>query len=102
MGWSTLGIIGSFTFVLLTLIATPLNLLIIIAVLKDPLKKLRTLFNYLLVHLCVCNFLTGVVCFPILVYYYYHNGLVELTELRYVVNLCYVASLGSAFSLSVD
>jgi len=99
---TSLAIAGCVTFVSLSLATTVLNLLIIIAVLKDPLKKLRTLFNYLLLHLCVCNFIAGVVCFPIFAYYYYCEGLIEKKDLRYVVNLSYVAALGSAFSLSVD
>jgi len=45
-----------------------LNLLIIIAVLKDPLKKLRNMFSYLLEHLCICNLLAGAVLMPLMIY----------------------------------
>jgi len=43
---TSLAIVGCVTFASLSLATTVLNLIIIIAVLKDPLKKLRTLFNY--------------------------------------------------------
>ena len=41
------------------------NSMVLIAFYKDPLKKLRKLFNYLLIHLCLCDLMAGLACFPI-------------------------------------
>ena len=41
-----------------------LNSLVILAVVKDPLKKLRKMFNFLLIHLCACDLAASLICFP--------------------------------------
>lgn len=48
-------------FILLGIIAVFGNLIIIISVIRNPLKKLHTPFNYFLVNLSVCDFVTGAV-----------------------------------------
>ena len=45
-----------------------LNSLVLLAFIVDPLKKLRRLFNSLLIHLCLCDLLAGLACFPITAY----------------------------------
>ena len=40
------------------------NSIILVAMIKDPLKKLRTTFNYLVVNLCICDLLNGIVTIP--------------------------------------
>ena len=47
------------------LVAVISNSIIILAMIKDPLKKLRTTFNYLVVNLCICDLLNGCVALPL-------------------------------------
>ena len=47
------------------LMAAIFNSMIFLAMVKDPLKKLRTTFNYLVVNLCVFDFLNGVIGLPL-------------------------------------
>lgn len=49
----------------LSVVITISNALIILAVIVDPLKRLRNPFSYFLVNLTVCDFLVGVVSMPI-------------------------------------
>ena len=44
------------------------NLMIVIAVLKDPLKKLRSPFNYFVANLAVADLIVGSVSMPIGIY----------------------------------
>ena len=44
------------------------NLMIVIAVVKDPLKKLRSPFNYFVVNLAVADLIVGIVSMPIGIY----------------------------------
>ena len=62
------------SFVVLSLFATAGNLLIIVAVICDPLKKLHTPFNYFLVNLSVCDLVTGVIPMPLTAYYMYTSS----------------------------
>uniref|UniRef100_A0A7M5X0P4 G-protein coupled receptors family 1 profile domain-containing protein n=2 Tax=Clytia hemisphaerica TaxID=252671 RepID=A0A7M5X0P4_9CNID len=45
-----------------------LNFLIVIALIKDPLKKLRNMFNFLLIHLCLCDLAASLFSFPLVCY----------------------------------
>jgi len=78
-----------------------LNLVILIAIWRDPLKRLRSMFSYLLIHLCICNFLTGAVSLPVYMYYLYGNHYKFVTATR-VTHSIYTASVFSTFSLSID
>ena len=62
------------SFIVLSLLATVGNLLIIISVITDPLKKLHTPFNYFLVNLSVCDLITGVIPIPLTAYYMYTSS----------------------------
>ena len=50
----------------LSLVCTVLNTLLLIAVIKDPLKKLRRLSNYLLIHLIACDMTVGLISTPLM------------------------------------
>eukprot|EP00111_Clytia_hemisphaerica_P016471 TCONS_00048803-protein len=50
------------------IISIVLNTLVISAVIKDPLKRLRKMFNFLLIHLCMCDLAASFVCFPMTSY----------------------------------
>jgi len=92
-------------FGIVALITVVLNLLVIIAILKDPLKKLRSVFTYLLVHLCICNFLDGAVSLPIYMYSLSRSKLHKAPPLSYSILLThsiYAATVFSTFSLSID
>jgi len=49
------------------------NSLIIVLVIKDPLNKLRSPFNYFLVNLAVSDLIIGVVTMPISFYVHYED-----------------------------
>eukprot|EP00111_Clytia_hemisphaerica_P016472 TCONS_00048804-protein len=55
-------------FGLAAIISIVLNTLVISAVIKDPLKRLRKMFNFLLIHLCMCDLAASFVCFPMTSY----------------------------------
>ena len=50
------------------------NGIIIMAVVRDPLNKLHTPFNYFLVNLAVSDLLTGMVCMPISAFVHYKES----------------------------
>ena len=70
---STVLIIISVLYGIVGLIAVISNTIILVAMIKDPLKRLRTTFNYLVVNLSVCDFLDGAVALPLLVYFNYYT-----------------------------
>ena len=63
---------------LLTVITVPGNLLICIAILKDPNKELRTSFNYLLMNVAISDLLVGAITDPIFVLFHIRYGTFEL------------------------
>ena len=50
------------------LLCVLLNTIIVVALIKDPLKKLRKLFNFLVIHLCLCDLAAGLFSFPLVCY----------------------------------
>ena len=87
--------------------ATPGNGLIIIAVVFDPLKKLRKPFNYLLVNLAVADFIMGCIAMPMAMYLHYMEYKVNLEPLvNNIVRMLYfisgMASIVSLIAMSVD
>ena len=92
-------------FGIIALMTVVLNLLVIVAVLRDPLKKLRNMFSYLLLHLCVCNFIDGAVSLPVYMYSLTKSRLRQappLSSTTLVTHSIYAATIFSTFSLSVD
>ena len=56
------------SFTTLSVVTVIGNLLVILVVIKDPLKKLKTPFNYFLVNLAVCDFMAGAVVMPLMAF----------------------------------
>ena len=69
------------------------NLLIVVAVLKDPLKKLRTPFNYFLVNLAASDLLVGCVTMPL-------SFVIHLEEANGYVNPHFSKTMGSSYFIS--
>ena len=89
------------------LIAVLDNSIIIAAVIKDPLKRLRTPFNYFLINLAVVDLILGSVIMPLVVYMQYEESIGELTpQLNNVTRMTYftvgMASLLCLIVLSID
>ena len=70
---NTTAITFSISFIFLGVLAVFGNFIFIVAVIKDPLKKLHTPFNYFLVNLSVCDFFAGAIPVPMTAYYMYSN-----------------------------
>eukprot|EP00794_Sanderia_malayensis_P000520 gene520-1169_t len=83
------------------------NLAIIVAVLVDPLRKLRTPFSYFLVNLAVSDFVVGAIAMPSSFFAHLHEAgghvpdyLVTLIHVTYFVST--TASVLSLAALSLD
>ena len=70
---NTTAITFSISFIFLGVLAVFGNLIIIVAVIKDPLTRLHTPFNYFLVNLSVCDFFAGAIPVPMTAYYMYSD-----------------------------
>eukprot|EP00111_Clytia_hemisphaerica_P000590 TCONS_00001704-protein len=102
---------GGFEFALATCIvnsvigflAAVLNGTVMITVLKDPLKKLRTPFNYLIFNLCFCDFLVASVVAPITAYAGYKEKNVVVFWMDLVApDIIILAAIFSVGALSYD
>ena len=96
-------IIGSVFFIVITLG----NLMIVIAVVKDPLKKLRSPFNYFVVNLAVADLIVGIISMPIGIYNHtleYLKTKPDVLKRVFTVTLfiSLTASLLCLITLSVD
>ena len=83
------------------------NLMIVIAVVKDPLKKLRSPFNYFVVNLAAADLIVGIVTMPIGIYNHtleYLKTKPDLLKKVFTVALfiSLTASLLCLITLSVD
>ena len=95
------------SYFFVAIIATSGNGIIVMAVIRDPLKRLRTPFNYLLVNLAVADLIMGCVAMPVAVYLHYMEYKVKLEPLvNNIVRMLYfisgMASIISLIALSVD
>ena len=102
-----ISIFSGVSYFLIGVLATFGNGLIITAIIIDPVKKLRTPFNYLLVNLAVADFIMGSVAMPLAVYLHYKEYKVELSPtINNLVRMLYfisgMASIISLIALSVD
>ena len=96
-------IIGSVFCIVITLG----NLMIVIAVVKDPLKKLRSPFNYFVVNLAVADLIVGIISMPIGIYNHtleYLKTKPDVLKRVFTVTLfiSLTASLLCLITLSVD
>lgn len=98
MNLNTLLKVSIIIFGIVAFFVVLLNLLVVIAIWKDPLKKLQNKFSYLLVHLFVVNILDGLIALPVLMYGMSSDP--QVTPL--VTDFIYMAMVFSTFSLSVD
>ena len=57
------------------------NTLIVLAVAIDPLKKLRSPFNYFVANLAVSDLIVGVMCMPTAIYYHFAEYLIKRTDM---------------------
>ena len=83
------------------------NLMIVIAVVKDPLKKLRSPFNYFVANLAVADLIVGIVSMPIGIYNHtleYLKTKPDILKRVFTVTLfiSLTASLLCLITLSVD
>lgn len=90
------------------LVITTGNFMVIIAVVVNPLKKLRSPFNYFIVNLAVANLLVGAVNMLVGMYYHYQEYLMKKPAFRLVEKLFHmslhvslIASLFSLITLSI-
>ena len=104
----TLNIATCFASALISIFGMVGNTVVIFVVVKDPLKKLRTPFNYFLVNLAVSDLIIGIVTMPLSFYVHFYesfNGIVsgvwsEVLAMSYFISAH--ASLLSLLALSVD
>ena len=86
----------------LVIIITTGNALIILAVARDPKKKLRTPFAYFLVNGALSDLIVGVVAMPVSTHFHYMEAkkLIDKTSI-YILHLTYfVSASASLFSMA--
>ena len=66
---SYLSLLSTIISVAFCLVITVGNLMVIIVVVVDPLKQLRSLFNYFVVNLAVADLIVGTISMPIAIHY---------------------------------
>jgi hypothetical protein len=94
--------------ILFTILNIPGNLLVIIAVAKDPYKNLRTPFNYLMANLAVADLIVGTVTDPLSIYIHWKEGInakllkseVQVLHMSYFISC--TASVLSLATLAVE
>ena len=57
------------------------NTLVVLAVVIDPLKKLRSPFNYFVANLAVSDLIVGAICMPAGIYFHFAEYLIKRTEM---------------------
>ena len=92
---------------LLSITITVGNVLIILAVIKDPLKKLRTPFAFFLVNAAVSDFAVGAIAMPVSTIFHYKEAKREINIVFiYILHLTYfisaTASLASIAAMAID
>ena len=85
------------------------NFMIITAVVIDPLKKLRTPFNYFVVNLAVADLIIGIVSMPVAIHFHVREYLRKKDDFIFIRNafsttlfISLTASLLCLIVLSVD
>lgn len=61
--------------ILFTILNIPGNILVILAVVIDPYKNLRTPFNYLMANLALADLIVGTVTDPLSIYIHWKEGI---------------------------
>ena len=106
---SYLSLLSTIVVAVFCLIITVGNLMIIVAVVVDPLKKLRYPFNYFVVNLAVADLIVGMISMPFGLYTHSQEYLKKKPAFRSVVKsfhmslfISLTASLISLIALSID
>ena len=106
---SYLSLLSTIVGAVFCLIITVGNLMIIVAVVVDPLKKLRYPFNYFVVNLAVADLIVGMISMPFGLYTHSQEYLKKKPAFRSVVKsfhmslfISLTASLISLIALSID
>ena len=89
--------------ILFTLTSIPGNVLIILAVVLDPNKNLRTPFNWLVVNLATADLIVGTTTNPISVYVHMKEGLTQkltVPEIQTLHMSYFISCTASVLSLS--
>ena len=94
---------------LFCLVITVANFMVIYVVVKDPLKKLRSPFNYFVVNLAVADSVVGVITMPIGIYLHSWEFIEEQPDVHllkktfhYALFVSLAASLLCLITLSID
>ena len=98
-----LSFVTSSLSMIFTFTSTPGNLLIILAVVLNPNKNLRTPFNWLLVNLATADLIVGTITNPISVYVHMKEGLKEkipVDDVRAIHMSYFISCTASVLSLS--
>ena len=88
--------------VILTIVITTGNFLIVVAIVKDPHKKLRKPFAYFLANLALSDVFVGIIAMPVSIVFHYleANRRINITTI-YIVHITYFLSLSaSLFSMT--
>lgn len=88
--------------VILTIVITTGNFLIVVAIVKDPHKKLRKPFAYFLANLALSDVFVGIIAMPVSIMFHYLEAQrrINMTTI-YIVHITYFLSLSaSLFSMT--
>lgn len=92
---------------ILCVITVPGNVLICLAIVKDPNKELRSAFNYLVLNLALADLITGICTEPVFVVFHVREALkydvmshVEVVHVAYFINC--TASMLSIAALATE
>lgn len=93
--------------VVLCLITVPGNVLVCVAILKDPYKELKTSFNYFVLQLAVSDLVVGALTEPVFIVYHIREAMrYPVMENLWIIHLTffvsYTASLLSLAALTLD
>ena len=95
LSFTTAGVSG-----LLSIITVSGNLVVCLAVLKDPYRELRTPFNFYIINLALADLIVGLITEPIAVWHHIREGLSLSTENVWLIHMSYfIACTASVLSL---
>ena len=88
--------------ILLAITTTTGNFLIILAVIRDPQRNLRTPFAYFLTNLTLSDFVVGILAMPVSVVFHYQEAKRQMDpNFPYILHLTYfVSASASLFSMA--
>ena len=103
----TVSVFTASVSVVLSLITVPGNVLVCVAILKDPYKELKTSFNYFVLQLAVSDLVVGALTEPVFIVYHIREAMkYPVMENTWIIHLTffvsYTASLLSLAALTLD